>query len=76
MSILFYGDPHGQWQPLFEAAERQPAAVVLLGDMDRETTRATMSAAVDSITRPGHTSRSPSYLRTVATHQKARIEQC
>ena len=35
MSILFYGDPHGQWQPLFDAVEgEQPTAVVLLGDMD------------------------------------------
>lgn len=35
MSVLFYGDPHGQWQPLFDAvANEQPAAVVLLGDMD------------------------------------------
>jgi len=35
MSILFYGDPHGVWQPLFEAVEKhRPVAVVLLGDMD------------------------------------------
>ena len=35
--ILFYGDPHGNWRPLFRAAkEHKPAAVVLLGDMDLE----------------------------------------
>ena len=35
MSILFYGDPHGQWQPLFEAVEKhRPDVVILLGDMD------------------------------------------
>lgn len=35
MSILFYGDPHGHWQPLFDAvAARRPEAVVLMGDMD------------------------------------------
>ena len=35
MSILFYGDPHGQWQPLFEAVEKyRPDAAILLGDMD------------------------------------------
>lgn len=33
--ILFYGDPHAIWQPLFDAVERhRPAAVVLLGDCD------------------------------------------
>lgn len=31
--ILFYGDPHGNWQPLFDAVLRhRPAAVVILGD--------------------------------------------
>jgi len=35
MTILFYGDPHGHWKPLFDAvAEERPDAVVLLGDMD------------------------------------------
>lgn len=35
--ILFYGDPHGNWRPLFRAAKtHEPAAVVLLGDMDLE----------------------------------------
>ena len=34
MSILFYGDPHGQWQSLFEAvAQHRPDVVILLGDM-------------------------------------------
>ncbi len=33
--ILAYGDPHGRWTPLLDAAERlRPSAVVLLGDMD------------------------------------------
>ena len=35
MSVLFYGDPHGTWQPLFDAvAQERPEAVVLMGDMD------------------------------------------
>lgn len=34
-SILFYGDPHGEFAPLTEAVEtHRPAAVVLLGDLD------------------------------------------
>jgi len=33
--VLFYGDPHGIWQPLLDtAAANPPRAVVLLGDMD------------------------------------------
>jgi predicted phosphodiesterase len=37
LGILFYGDPHGEWRPLFRAVEAdQPEAVVLLGDMDLE----------------------------------------
>ncbi len=36
--ILFYGDPHGKWRPLYEAAERyNPCAVVILGDVDCES---------------------------------------
>jgi predicted phosphodiesterase len=35
MAILFYGDPHGHWEPLFDAvATRRPEHVVLLGDME------------------------------------------
>lgn len=35
--ILFYGDPHGGFEPLFDAvARRRPAAVILLGDMGAE----------------------------------------
>lgn len=31
--ILFYGDPHGEWQPLIDAVKsRRPTAVVILGD--------------------------------------------
>src|SRR5215207_1427073 len=34
MSILFYGDPHGEFAPLLAACQRhRPEAVVLLGDM-------------------------------------------
>lgn len=34
MSILFYGDPHGEFKPLLGACSRhRPEAVVLLGDM-------------------------------------------
>lgn len=33
--LLFYGDPHGQWKPLYRAVEEhRPAAVVLLGDFE------------------------------------------
>ena len=33
--ILFYGDPHGRWQPLLDEYARRPAlAVVLLGDCE------------------------------------------
>ena len=32
--ILFFGDPHGDFEPVFEAVERmQPEAIVLLGDL-------------------------------------------
>lgn len=32
--VLFYGDPHGEWRPLFEAcAAEPPAAVVIVGDL-------------------------------------------
>ena len=32
-SVLFYGDPHGDWNPLFVAVcEHRPAAVVIVGD--------------------------------------------
>ncbi len=35
--IIFYGDPHGRWQPLFDEYARRPArAVVLLGDCELE----------------------------------------
>ena len=35
--ILFYGDPHGEWEPLRRAvAARQPGVVVVLGDLDLE----------------------------------------
>lgn len=34
-SIIFYGDPHSQWQPLLDEYARRPAgAVVLLGDCE------------------------------------------
>jgi predicted phosphodiesterase len=33
--ILYCGDPHGHWDPIYEAVERcRPATVVLLGDYD------------------------------------------
>ncbi|EPX83577.1 metallophosphoesterase family protein [Salipiger mucosus] len=31
--IIFYGDPHGRWDPLFEALKTQPRAVIVLGDL-------------------------------------------
>ena len=35
MSLLIYGDPHGEWRPLLAAvAEEVPDAVVILGDCD------------------------------------------
>ncbi len=35
--ILFYGDPHGEWQNLLRAvADLRPAAIILLGDLDLE----------------------------------------
>ena len=35
MSVVIYGDPHGDWEPLLAAvAEDPPAAVILLGDCD------------------------------------------
>ncbi|MBK1669031.1 hypothetical protein CKO28_13415 [Rhodovibrio sodomensis] len=35
VNVLFYGDPHGEWRPLFRACEIEaPDAVVLMGDMD------------------------------------------
>ena len=33
--IIFYGDPHGEWQPLLRSCrEERPEGVVLLGDCD------------------------------------------
>jgi hypothetical protein len=33
--VIFYGDPHGEWRPLFRAcAEDRPDGVVILGDCD------------------------------------------
>ena len=35
--VIFYGDPHGQWQPLLEEyAHRSARAVILLGDCELE----------------------------------------
>ena len=35
MSLVIYGDPHGEWRPLTEAvALDRPAAIVILGDCD------------------------------------------
>ena len=35
--ILFFGDPHGDFEPVFEAVERmQPEAIVLLGDLQAQ----------------------------------------
>ena len=35
MSLVIYGDPHGEWRPLLAAvAEAVPAAVVILGDCE------------------------------------------
>ena len=35
MSLVIYGDPHGDWRPLLEAvALDRPAAIVILGDCD------------------------------------------
>jgi len=31
--IIFYGDPHGRWDPLYEALDRGPRAVIVLGDL-------------------------------------------
>ncbi|ETX26519.1 metallophosphoesterase family protein [Roseivivax isoporae] len=31
--ILFFGDPHGNWDPLYEALEERPRAVIVLGDL-------------------------------------------
>lgn len=37
MTILFYGDPHGGFDPLIEAVgQHRPAAVVLLGDLQAQ----------------------------------------
>ena len=35
MTLMFYGDPHGSWEPLRAAvASSPPAAVIILGDCD------------------------------------------
>ncbi len=35
MSLVIYGDPHGDWRPLLAAvAEDRPSAIVILGDCD------------------------------------------
>ena len=51
MSILFYGDPHAQWRPLFEAVEKhRPDVVILLGDMDLdEPLRAKLAPVWDMV---------------------------
>lgn len=33
--VIFYGDPHGEWRPLFRAcAEERPDGIVILGDCE------------------------------------------
>ena len=33
--LIVYGDPHGEWRPLFRACENDPPeAVIILGDLD------------------------------------------
>ena len=35
MSLVIYGDPHGDWRPLLEAVALElPAAIIILGDCD------------------------------------------
>ncbi|MBE7189934.1 metallophosphoesterase family protein [Jatrophihabitans endophyticus] len=35
MSVVFYGDPHGEWRPLLRACQdERPDGVVILGDCD------------------------------------------
>ena len=35
MSVIFYGDPHGEWRPLLHACEEErPDGVVIVGDCD------------------------------------------
>ena len=35
MSLVIYGDPHGEWRPLLQAVDDdRPAAIVILGDCD------------------------------------------
>ena len=64
--VLFYGDPHGEWGPLFRACERhRPEAVVLLGDFDltrplREQLRPVLAAGIPVRWIPGnHDAASP-----------------
>ena len=36
-SILFFGDPHGDFEPVLEAVERmRPEAIILLGDLQAQ----------------------------------------
>lgn len=50
--VLFYGDPHKRWEPLFEEAARSsPEHVVIIGDLElerpfRETVAPLLSAGV------------------------------
>ncbi|MCO6416078.1 metallophosphoesterase [Siccirubricoccus sp. KC 17139] len=60
MSILFYGDPHGEWRPLLAAcSDRRPSAVVLLGDCDlsrplRETIAPVFAGGIRVLWIPGN----------------------
>ena len=46
--ILFYGDPHGCWQPLLdEYARRAARAVVILGDCELDRPLVAVLETVD-----------------------------
>ncbi len=54
-SVIFYGDPHGEWEPLRVACrDERPDAVVILGDCDLDQPLRTQLASVFEAGIPVH----------------------
>jgi predicted phosphodiesterase len=75
MTILFYGDPHGQWEPLFDAVQtRRPDHVVLLGDMELDVPLALAVAPIISKGIPLWWIRGNHDADTIASHDFLQLE--
>lgn len=55
MDIVFYGDPHGRFQPLIDVSRKhQPRAAIMLGDMQFAQSPETLSAEMPENTALWH----------------------